>query len=95
MNFSHYERLSGQKQADVLSNPLMFWINLMDSDLTLPTNKQVVPYIDAPVSDWDRRMSNLSPEVILKRQWELNVAKAALKDEALQQYLIKSDIPVF
>jgi len=24
MNFSHYERLSGQKQADVMSNPLMF-----------------------------------------------------------------------
>lgn len=24
MNFSHYEQLSGQKQADVLNNPLMF-----------------------------------------------------------------------
>lgn len=24
MNFSHYERLSGQKQAEVLSNPFIF-----------------------------------------------------------------------
>lgn len=24
MNFSHYERLSGQKQADVLNNPRMY-----------------------------------------------------------------------
>ena len=46
MNFSHYERLSGQKQADVMSNPLMFWINLMESNLTMLAASNILPAIE-------------------------------------------------
>lgn len=45
MNFSHYEQLSGQKQADVLNNPLMFWIKLMETNLIFTGVTEILPLI--------------------------------------------------